>query len=208
MLNICQIKNRCFSSNTYILHADDTESVWLIDCGDYDQIRSFCSLNGKRISGIFITHGHFDHVYGINEVVKDYPDIPVYLAAKGGIEILSDERKNGSRYAEMPFRVTSCNFIELQDAQEVELLKGVFMKAFSTQGHSLDSLSYYLFPYLFTGDAFIPNIRTVSKLKSGNRLEAKNTVLQIYHEFSKDVIICPGHNDICRLGDVDVEKMI
>lgn len=206
-MNVFQIKNSCFSSNTYILYSKDTDLVWLIDCGDYDKIKDFCTTYSKKLAGVFITHSHFDHIYGINDVLIDYPHIPIYLSANKGIEIISDEKKNGSRYAEMPFTIKNCHFVELVNQDRVYLSNDSYIEVLECPGHSLDSLSYIVNPYIFTGDAFIPNLRTVTKLKGGNREDAKNTVLYIFQHFSENILVAPGHNDICKLSDACIEKM-
>ena len=68
--------------------------------------------------------------------------------------------------------------------------------------HSHDSVCYHIGNYLFTGDSFIPNIRTVSKLKEGNRDEAADTVRYIVKTFDRNTFICPGHKEVCYLKAV------
>ena len=32
---------------------------------------------GKRLTSIFITHGHYDHYYGLGQLVARFPDSPL-----------------------------------------------------------------------------------------------------------------------------------
>lgn len=75
------------------------------------------------------------------------------------------------------------------------------------KGHSDDSLAFFVKPYLFTGGAFIPNIKTVSKLKGGDKELAKLSVQRIYDFCCLETIICPGHNDIDRKQEININLM-
>ena len=69
-MNISQHINSIFNSNTYLIEDKAYDYCWLIDIGDTDYLIDK-SLN---IKGIFITHSHFDHIYGINEILeKNWP---------------------------------------------------------------------------------------------------------------------------------------
>jgi len=74
--------------NTYIVEVD--ESIFVFDCGlkyasgnlygiDY-VIPDFDYLikNKNRIKGVFLTHGHFENMGGVIDLLKDIPDIKIY----------------------------------------------------------------------------------------------------------------------------------
>lgn len=74
--------------NTYIVEVDD--SIFVFDCGlkyasgnlygiDYI-IPDFEYLikNKKRIKGIFLTHGHYENIGGVMDLLVDCPNIKVY----------------------------------------------------------------------------------------------------------------------------------
>lgn len=207
MLHCDQIINDLFHSNTYILYSDESDWAWLIDCGDFNKVNKWLNHSKKILKGIFVTHSHFDHVYGINNALEVYPNIPIYVSENDGMKIIADEKLNGSRYAEIPFNVIDANFIEIKDGSSIRLASNYVVDILKTVGHSEDSVSYISRPFVFTGDAFIPNIRTVSKLKGGDKEKAQETVRNIYKKCESDMIICPGHNEMCNIKDVYIEKM-
>ena len=58
-----QVVNRIFNSNTYIISAEVSNDVWLVDIGELDSVSGL--LKGEQvIRGVFITQSHFDHIYG------------------------------------------------------------------------------------------------------------------------------------------------
>ena len=60
--------------NCYLLYINN--EVLVIDPGDeYKKIKR--ELEGKKGLGVLITHRHFDHIGGVEEIVRDY-GCPVY----------------------------------------------------------------------------------------------------------------------------------
>jgi len=60
--------------NCYVVCID--ESCLVIDPGDeFDKIKEV--IGNKKVLGVLITHGHFDHVGALEEVVNEY-DVKVY----------------------------------------------------------------------------------------------------------------------------------
>ncbi|TWV15121.1 MBL fold metallo-hydrolase [Bacteroidaceae bacterium HV4-6-C5C] len=209
-MEVTKIKNTYFNSNTYILSISDSQEIWLVDCGDIKPIYDWMEKNGKtNVTGVLLTHSHFDHIYGLNNLSEKFLNINVYVANKEGKDALYDIKQNGSKYAEIPFVLAdNINVYLLQNVDEdIILWKDIKGSCHFMKGHSQDSVCFEFANYLFTGDSFIPNIRTVSKLKGGNKEEAKQTVLNIKKTFSGDTVICPGHEEMCYLKEVIIEKM-
>lgn len=70
--------------NTFVvpLAGDDVFIVDPAACretGDEKLITGWLSSHGKKPVGIFLTHGHFDHITGIKSILSDYPDCPVAI---------------------------------------------------------------------------------------------------------------------------------
>ena len=68
-MRIDNIKVGYLECNCYILELDN--KVLVVDPGDdYDKIK--IKLVGKEVVGVLNTHGHFDHVGCIDDIVRDY----------------------------------------------------------------------------------------------------------------------------------------
>ena len=52
----------------YLLHGDDGEAV-LIDAPDAQSVLHYLQQHSLRLTTILITHGHYDHVAGLDEIV-------------------------------------------------------------------------------------------------------------------------------------------
>ena len=67
-----------YEANCSILW-DDPEQAWVVDPGaDSAEILGLMKKRGLKAGVIVLTHGHFDHVSAVNEVLAQFP-VPVYL---------------------------------------------------------------------------------------------------------------------------------
>ena len=95
-LNIDFITNTVFSSRTYWLTEKNQKDVWLVDCGDIEKVVKRLPKS-SRILGVLLTHVHFDHIYGLNQLLRLFPDCKVYTNDFGQ-KSLTDPKRNFSRY--------------------------------------------------------------------------------------------------------------
>lgn len=194
MIHIDRIINSTFESNTFVISSDGSKGIWLVDVGDINKVFDILP-NDAIVRGVFLTHTHFDHIYGINLLFNRYPEMVVYVA-ESGKEALFSSKKNLSLYHESPLEYKGSNIKTLKEGDIIELYPDVDIKVISTPGHSPDSLSYLLLEkYLFTGDAYIPNVPVVSKLPGGNKIIAAESKRQLI-ELSHGRVLFPGHGDI------------
>lgn len=189
-LEITNIVNGVFRSMTYIIAVGNGESCWLVDCGDVgDIIRS-----GREVNGVFLTHTHYDHIYGLNDLIDVFPDVRVYTN-NFGFGALSDPRKNMSRYhpdvEDYVFKHEN-NVVIVNDGDRITLSDGVDMSVMYTPGHDPSCLSYTAGGALFTGDAYIPGIKTITSFPNSDKLLAKETVMKIEMELSRYEVFA-GH---------------
>ena len=178
------ITNSVFNSRTYIISESDSNNVWLVDCGDVELLLE--KIAGRQILGLFLTHTHFDHIYGLPEFMKLKPSVPIYTNEYGKMA-LADDKLNLSRYHERPISIVSDNVVVVREGDNV----GPF-SIIETPGHSPSSICILTDDFLFTGDSYIPGVRTVVNLPkcdktqallSWNRIEKIKNTRKIY----------PGH---------------
>ena len=63
-MQVSRLVNSFYTSNTYLISDAAGEGVWLVDCGDYaSQVKPL--LDGRTVLGVFLTHTHSDHIYGL-----------------------------------------------------------------------------------------------------------------------------------------------
>lgn len=195
MIHIERIINRIFESNTFLISCEGSNAVWLVDVGDTEKVIDSLSFD-SQVKGVFLTHTHFDHLYGINKLYEEFPNMVVYVA-ESGVEGLYSAKQNLSKYHECPLEYKGTNVVKLYDGSLVEIYPEIALKAFATPGHTPDSMSFLIEEYLFTGDAYIPQAPVVSKLPGGDKAMAYKSK-QFLIGFSRGKVLFPGHGDVFR----------
>jgi len=191
-MQVYTIINSIFKSKTYILTEQGRSEAWIIDCGDIIPIIDYIETNKFLLKGVFITHSHFDHIYGLNEIVERYPNIHVYISNRGE-EGLYSQKYNLSEFNETPWIYRYRNVKIVNELSEMSILNRP-VKIYSTPGHDVSCLSFKIDEYFFTGDSYIPGIKTFTGWPLSNKEEALNSKEKIVGIANKGkLIIKAGH---------------
>ena len=184
---IRQVVNTVFNSCSYVLSGGDAS--WIVDCGDVDLL---LPLIDGQLKGVMITHSHFDYIYGLNTLMALFPGIPV-LTNEAGREGLLSDKLNYSRYHEAPFILDVPENIEIiADGDKVNLFEDVSAQAIYTPGHSPCSVTWQVGNALFTGDSYIPGVKTVTNFPTSDKRMAqlsREYILQLAQQGQ----VYPGH---------------
>ena len=78
-LEIVRIVNNPVPSNAYIIVDDVRKRCIVIDPGSKkpDDITKYIAYNNLEPDYIILTHEHFDHCWGVNILVSNYPNVKV-----------------------------------------------------------------------------------------------------------------------------------
>lgn len=149
----------------------------------------------KNVDIVLLTHAHFDHIYGLNRVVDMNPGVKVYTNEAGQKALFSD-KLNMSRYAETPFVCAyPDNIITISDGDEIDLDNDLKPKAIFTPGHNPSCITWIIDDAIFTGDSYIPGIKTVINLPNSNKQEAEESEKLIL-QLCKGKTIWAGHKTL------------
>lgn len=189
MLEVKVAVGQVLDSLVYILSDGISNDYFLIDIGDFDAAQSILPYDAN-VRGVFITHGHHDHIFGLNKLKAAFPKCVVY-ASEECARMLSSAKANLSYYLEMPFEYTG-EVSVLYDGDQVELFDGIKLTTIATPGHNPSCLSFMVDNYLFTGDSFIPGVNVVTNLPNGNKQLAQESMEKL-KELAFGRKLCPGH---------------
>lgn len=169
------VNAKAFSCNLYILSGE--KGNILIDPGYYDESIHNYIVKIGGISSILITHGHFDHIMGINDLIKDFPSCKVYIFALEE-KLFFKPSLNCSSFISNPY-IPSCTIEPLQE--EKYHIEGYQIEVIYTPGHTKGSCMYYFKEenILFTGDTLIGESIGRSDLPTGNENELYLSLIKI-----------------------------
>jgi glyoxylase-like metal-dependent hydrolase (beta-lactamase superfamily II) len=138
--------NGILNQKTYVLVKG--KNAIIIDAGaELEDVKKV--VQNKKVLAVLITHSHFDHIWCIEDYVKEW-NIPVYIS-NGAEEKFLDPYKNCSNIIgdKRVFNVESDKIKYFED----DLKFGDFqVEVIKTPGHSADLVSFLIEKNLFPGD--------------------------------------------------------
>lgn len=181
-----------FDANNYLVIDRDSREAVLIDCSDFkqeiiDEIRN----NNINLKYILITHGHFDHVLGINRMKKEL-NAEVIVPAEDLIliENINDHaRFFGQEIIDIPTHdKTYDDGIDLRIGKhEIEVIR--------TPGHTEGGVSLLIGRNLFSGDTLFKDSFGRTDLYSGNSEKLIKSIVYELFKLPDNTIVYPGHGN-------------
>ncbi|WP_127582309.1 MBL fold metallo-hydrolase [Paenibacillus koleovorans] len=199
MLKIEKFELGPVQTNAYLLSTEDGSRGVVIDPG-MNPKPLLKRIEGMQIEAILLTHAHFDHIGGVDEIRK-WKGCPVYLH-DAEADWLTDARKNGSaRWPELGALIESepADYA-LDEGMTLEVL-GERLQVFHTPGHSPGSVSFlYANKYLFSGDVLFRLSVGRTDLTGGSERVLLETIHGKLFELADDVVVYPGHGGKTTIG--------
>ena len=192
MIRIKEIVNGIFTSKTYILFCEGDDKAWLVDIGDIEPVVTILEEKSLTVEGVFLTHAHFDHIYGLPELVKRFPQCKVYVT-KYAKEGLASDKLNLSRYHETPITYEGDNVVVVHEGESLCLFDDEpLMEFYETPGHNPGCMTIVLGDVVFTGDAYIPGVGANTQVPHSDKEKAKESVERIL-QLAQGKKIFSGH---------------
>jgi hydroxyacylglutathione hydrolase len=156
----------------------------------------------KTISAILLTHAHFDHIIGLNELRKHFPDVPIYLHSAEK-EWMKNPKLNASFFF-LGTAVTGPEadyFYEINQFYDIDAFK---FQVLETPGHSIGGVSL-LFKlenesFVFSGDALFKNAIGRWDLPTGNQAQLLKSIREQLFTLDENTQVFPGHGPKTSIG--------
>ena len=130
-MNIIGIPALISTYENYIWILHDKKHAWIVDPGESQQVIDYLTEQQLEPQAILNTHRHFDHVDGIADLKKAYPNLKVYGPKNNPLPLID---------------------IRLEENDVVELTETLRFTVLNTPGHTEDHISFYNEQYLFCAD--------------------------------------------------------
>lgn len=185
-------------TNCYFLINEDTKEVLIVDPADRAQkIIEWINSEGLKPVAILLTHGHFDHIMGVQGVKKEY-GIPVY-ASKDEVEVFADPQINVST---MMGAYLSMKADELFSDGDVLELAGMKLKVISTPGHTIGSVCFYMEEekVLISGDTLFEASVGRSDFPTGSSRQLIESIKTRLFVLPDDTDVFPGHGGTTNIA--------
>lgn len=174
-MEIERIEGDILNSNVFVISNGD--ECFLVDAGVPIDIL-LKQLAGKKVEAIFLTHGHYDHIYYLNDYVNKF-GCKVYASDKIE-EYLYDKNHNASYDCPYPP-------IELERIENIETLSGdgsvevcgIDVEFVQLGGHSSADMMYQIGQDVFVGDEVIGRDVGRTDLWGGDKQELLKSLQRI-----------------------------
>lgn len=189
--------------NTYVVWDESLEAV-VIDAGNMSErenatLEQFLSERGLKPVYALNTHGHFDHMMGVEFLRSRYgAKFAVSSKDKFLVENATQSAELfGIRTGDMPEKID----VDLEGMQSIKFGQ-TELQIISTPGHTPGHVALYepQSKVLFTGDTLFRESIGRTDLPGGDYSWIMNSILEKIIPLGDDVKVYPGHGETTDIG--------
>ena len=192
------------NTNCYVVY-EDKEAIIIDVGGDPTPIINFLESKSIRPKLILATHGHFDHVLGVNILKKKY-SIPFMIHSKD-VNFLRNTKEVVKNFIEIygvEDVLGTLNYVENPEPDRtfeegsIISVENISLKVLETPGHTLGSSCFLGHDVLFSGDTLFKG--SIGRVDFGGDNKLMKISLRKIKELPDNLIVYPGHGPVTTLG--------
>lgn len=185
-------------TNCYLAVNEENGECFLVDPAVWTpELSSYIRSRKRAPKAVLLTHGHFDHIMGLEGLLGEY-DIPVY-ACRAEEKILNDAQENLSAMTGSPYTFSGAVYIE--DGQIIEAA-GERIRLIHTPGHTSGGCCYYIEKesVLFSGDTLFHVSVGRTDFPTGSSSQLVRSVREKLFVLPDETKVYPGHMEETTIG--------
>jgi len=188
-------------TNCYLVWDKMTKEAVIIDPAD-DGVAITEEIYQRRLKplGIFLTHGHFDHLLGLIDL-KLILNLPVYGSSEDNF-FFKNTAKSASFWLKRTIDIPNIKGVDV-DLVNVSAIKlgDEKIEVIKTPGHTPGGVCFYCqrSGLLFSGDTLFAGAKGRTDLKYSSEEEINKSVKKLL-ELPINTVVLPGHGSPTTIG--------
>ena len=191
-----------YETNCYLLVDEKTKECAIIDPGYVcDELDKEIERNNYCVKHIIFTHGHFDHIGGLEHCMSKYKnalvlmhnnDVEAILAGYDVFDVCMNNKEN------------TVKSITLHADGDIFKLGDNELKVFHTPGHTKGGVCLYSDGILFSGDTLFKCSIGRTDFIDGDFNELKVSIMKLYEVLPDNTVVYPGHGECTTIAEEKV----
>ncbi|MCI5594528.1 MAG: MBL fold metallo-hydrolase [Eubacteriales bacterium] len=197
-MKIVNIPTGMLQANTYLVCDETSRLGFIVDLGGYSkELKNIIEKNDIQIQYIVLTHGHGDHIGGVQEHLKDFPDAKVVCSRAEEKMLLDPELNEAHHFG--PEKVSFKPDILVDDGDTLTV-GNMTMKFIMTPGHTEGGMCILIDDVLFSGDTLFCRSIGRTDLAGGDFRTIMESIKKKLFLLPDETQVLPGHMGPTTIG--------
>jgi hydroxyacylglutathione hydrolase len=196
-----------FGENAYVLSTPNQAGQfvgWVIDPSfppQPEDLLEYVATQHIHIERVLLTHGHLDHIAGVDAVRQAHPKARIALA-KAEHGAFGSAEENLSAHVGMPLVLDSRADDDLSPGEELRL-GALTWRVLDVSGHSPGGRAFYCAQAaaVFTGDALFAGSVGRTDFPGSNGRQLLENIVQNLYTLPVDTVVYSGHGPTTLIGN-------
>ena len=197
-MKIVNIPTGMLQANTYLVCDETSRLGFIVDLGGYSkELKNIIEKNDIQIQYIVLTHGHGDHIGGVQEHLRDFPDAKVVCSRAEEKMLLDPELNEAHHFG--PEKVSFKPDILVDDGDTLTV-GNMTMKFIMTPGHTEGGMCILVDDVLFSGDTLFCRSIGRTDLAGGDFRTIMESIKKKRFLLPDETQVLPGHMGPTTIG--------
>ena len=197
-MKLVNIPTGMLQANTYLVCDETSRLGFIVDLGGYSkELKNIIEKNDIQIQYIVLTHGHGDHIGGVQEHLKDFPDAKVVCSRAEEKMLLDPELNEAHHFG--PEKVSFKPDILVDDGDTLTV-GNMTMKFIMTPGHTEGGMCILIDDVLFSGDTLFCRSIGRTDLAGGDFRTIMESIKKKLFLLPDETQVLPGHMGPTTIG--------